>query len=207
MSAESPKQDVRKLYDRMLKAWKAGESGYALELSRDILQAFPDYNLGRLLQGIILFEIARYEEAEQVLHEAIQGMKLEHLHHGYTQLGHMFRERGDCDNAEKWYRKAVELVPDDATRNIFLGALLAQKGDFAGAEAAHRKATKASKGCVEEAYLNLRLVLRAQERYEEALEAFNHALKLSPDYKEALIGKADMEKTLAYLREINEGTG
>jgi tetratricopeptide (TPR) repeat protein len=187
-------------YRRVFDAWSAGEHANALELCRELVSNFPDYNVGWVLQGVILYELARYREAEQVLSEAIQGSPLEHLQYGYTHLGHLHRESGHYDDAEKWYRKALELDPDDAGRNIFLGALLAKKGDFRGAEECHRKGTRCSKGCVDEAYLNLGLVLRAQERYEEALECFIRALELTPDYEEAIIGKSDLEKAIAFLR-------
>jgi tetratricopeptide (TPR) repeat protein len=183
----------------MFDAWSAGEHAHALELSRELLQSFPDYDIGWLLQGIILSELARYDEAEQVLHEAIQGLSPEHLHHGYVHLGHLYRERGDYDHAEKWYRKAIALDPDNAGRHVFLGALQARRGDFSGAEASHRTATRCSEGAVDEAYLNLGLVLRAQERYSEALACFESALRLTPDYREAINAKADVEKAMKYL--------
>lgn len=189
-------------YQKMFNAWNAGEYALALELSRELLQEFPDYNIGWLLQGVILYELARYGEAEQVLRNAIQGLPLKALQHGYTHLGHLCRERGEYDDAEKWYRKAIELDPDDAGWHIFLGALLAKRGDFSGAEASHRNATRCSSGRVDEAYLNLGLVLRAQERYKEALACFERALALTPDYQEATTAKADIEKAIAYLQTV-----
>lgn len=186
-------------YREMFDAWSAGEYARALEISRELLRDFPDFNLGWMLQGVVLYELARYEEAEQVLRNAILGLPLEHLHHGYVHLGHLYRERGDYVNAEKWYRKAIDLEPDDAGRHIFLGALLAKRGDIPGAEAAHRKATQCSKGAVDEAYFNLGLVLRAQERYQEALACFEKAVKLTPEYPEAITAKTDVEKAIAHL--------
>lgn len=188
-----------KAYRKMFGAWSAGEYAHALELSRELLHNFPDCTVGWLLQGAILYELARYDEAEQVLNEAIQGLSLEHLDHGYVQLAHLHRDRGDYDNAEKWYRKAIELDPDNAGRHVFLGGLLAKRGDFSGAEAAHQKATRCSKGAVDEAFLNLGLVLRAQERYKEALACFERALELTPDYPQAITAKSDIEKAIAYL--------
>jgi tetratricopeptide (TPR) repeat protein len=187
-------------YRKMFNAWRAGEYAFALELSRELLQEYPDYNIGWMLQGVILYELARYDEAEQVLHNAIQGVPLEHLPHGYVHLGHLCRERGDYDDAEKWYSKAIELDPDNAGRHIFLGALLAKRGDFSGAEVSHRDATRCSGSVVDEAYLNLGLVLRAQERYKEALACFEKVLALTPDYQEAITAKADIEKAIAYLQ-------
>ena len=92
-----------------------------------------------------------------------------------------------------------ELDPNNAGRHIFLGALLAKKGDFAGAETSHRKAIRCSEGRVDEAYLNLGLVLRAQEHYKEALACFERAIEMTPDYREAITKKADLEKAIAYL--------
>jgi tetratricopeptide (TPR) repeat protein len=186
-------------YRRVFDAWSAGKRASALELCRDLLRDFPDYTIGRVLHGVILYELARYQEAEQVLREAIRSIPLERLQHGYTHLGHLHRESGHYDEAEKWYRKALELGPDDAGRHIFLGILLAKRGDLSGAEECHRMGTRCSKGCVDEAYLNLGLVLRAQERYTEALECFKNALKLTPDYEDAITGKSDMEMVIGLL--------
>jgi tetratricopeptide (TPR) repeat protein len=106
-------------YRKMFDAWSNGEPAHALELSRELLQKFPECNIGWLLQGVILYELARYNEAEQVLLSAIQDMTLEQLDHGYLHLGHLHRDRGDYENAEKWYRKAAELNPENPGRHIF----------------------------------------------------------------------------------------
>jgi tetratricopeptide (TPR) repeat protein len=193
-------KDQEAAYQKTFDAWSEGEHAHALELSRELLHDFPDFEIGLLLQGIILYELARYEEAEHLLQIVIQDLSPEHLDHGYVHLGHLYRERGDYENAEQCYRKAIELQCDNAGRHIFLGALLAKKGDLAGAEAAHRHATKCTEGPLDEAYFNLGLVLRAQERYREALECFERALELDPQYKDAIKGKNDLIKTLAYLK-------
>jgi tetratricopeptide (TPR) repeat protein len=182
--------------DRVSKAWTAAQHATALELCRELLREFPDYSIGRVLQGVILYELARYQEAEQVLREAVRTLSLEQLPYAYAQLGHLHRDSGHYDEAERWYRKAIELDPDHAGKYVFLGALLAQKGDLRAAEECHRKATRCSKGCVDEAYLNLGLVLRSQERYDQALECFRKALELTPDYEEAMTGKSDMESAI-----------
>lgn len=190
----------------MFNAWTGGEYGYALELCRELVRSFPDYNIAWQLEGGLLYETARYAEAEQVLREAIQGMALEKLHYGYFDLGRLYKRQGRYDEAEKWNRKAVELKPEDSSSHVYLGVLLAAKGDLDGAEACYRKATRCSEGRIEEAYLNLGLVLRARERYEEALGCFKKALEIKPSYKEAKTGISDMERTISFLSAGSELT-
>src|SRR5260221_8729435 len=142
-----------KAYRQVFDAWDAGEHANALELCRGLLREFPDHTVGWLLEGVILYELARYDEAEQVINEAIQGLSLDSLAHGYMHLGHLNGKRGRYDEAEQWYRKAVELDPDKAGLHVFLGAVLAKKGDLGQAEASHRKATRCSRGAVDKAFL------------------------------------------------------
>jgi tetratricopeptide (TPR) repeat protein len=200
-------QTAEKPYNRVFNAWAAGEYGYALELCRELTRAYPDYNMAWVLEGVLLYETARYEEGGQVLREAIQGMALDRLHYGYGDLGRLYKFQGRYDEAEKWYRKAIELRPEYADWHVALGLLLVAKGDFDAAEVCYRKATRCSEGRIYEAYLNLGLVLRARERYEEALECFNKALQMKPKYKgdwEARAGKSDMEKTINFLMREKE---
>jgi len=187
-------------YQKMFNAWDAGEHAYALELSRELLHDFPDFKIGRIVQGAILYELARYAEAEEILYATVEDLSAESKDHGYIQLGHLFREKGDYESAGKWYRKAIELDPLDAGRHIFLGLVLAKSGNLNVAEEVHRQATQCSKGAIDEAYLNLGLVLRAQERYQEALECFEKALELSADYRQAANARNDVKKALIYLR-------
>jgi tetratricopeptide (TPR) repeat protein len=200
-------ETARKRYRRVFTTWTAGEQLYALELCRELLRNFPGHNLAWMLEGVILYEIARYAEAEQVLREGIQGVAFEELNHGYIQLGQLYKYQGRYDEAEKWYRKAIELKPEYSGSHVHVGLLLTAKGDLDGAEACYRRAIRCSEGRIEEAYLNLGLVLRARECYEEALECFKKALQIKPKYKEASAGKSDMEKTIDFLmgeRELPE---
>jgi tetratricopeptide (TPR) repeat protein len=192
-------ETAQKRYRRVFNAWTGGEYGYALELCRELVRTFPDYNIAWQLEGGLLYETARYAEAEQVLREAIQGMALEKLHYGYFDLGRLYKYQGHYDEAEKWYRKAVELKPEYSSSHVYLGVLLAAKGDVEGAETCYRKAMRCSEGRIEEAYLNLGLVLRSRERYEEALGCFKKALEIKPSYKEAKTGISDLEKTIRFL--------
>jgi Flp pilus assembly protein TadD len=105
-------------------------------------------------------------------------------------------DQADIAAAEEWYRRAVQARPTDATSYIYLGAMLAKNGRLDEAEVCHRQATGCLEGCIDEAYLNLGYVLRAQGRYLDALECFREASSRDPldtDVHEAL---EDMEQVL-----------
>jgi tetratricopeptide (TPR) repeat protein len=117
----------------------------------------------------------------------------------FGKMGHLFLQSGDYDQAAEWYRKMIDVDPNDATGYIYLGAVLAQQGRLREAEETHRKATECSEGCIDEAFLNLGLVLRAQERFQEAAECFRKAIDLDPKYREAKMALRDTEQCLKLL--------
>jgi tetratricopeptide (TPR) repeat protein len=114
-------------------------------------------------------------------------------------MGHLCKARGDYKSAAAWYRQAIEAVPREASGHIYLGGVLAKSGRLKEAEAAHRAATRCIEGCRDEAFLNLGLVLRAQERYEEAAECFERALELDPKYAAAKKALRDVRRALRFL--------
>ncbi len=171
-----------------------------IRYGRQYLRDFPDHGVAWMTVGTSLVEVARYEEAEQAFAKAIEYCPPEKLQYPYSQLGHLFDRAGDHQQAAAWYSRAIESAPDDATFRIFLGAILATQGRFTEAEEAHRTALACSKGCIDEAYLNLGFVLRARERFAEAADCFREAIRLDPDYRAARRALRDVERCLRFER-------
>lgn len=184
------------LYRQLKAADEAEQPCLVVELSRVLLKEF-DWDIVWLLQGQNLYSLGRYVEAEASLLNALRTAKDKHQAIVLAHLGHMERQRGRFAFAEAWYRQAIELAPSEAGFRIFLGGLLASQGDFEQAERVHRQAIQCPHGCVDEAHFNLWLVLRAQERFEEAVAALDRALEITPDYARALDAKRDIELALA----------
>ncbi len=136
--------------------------------------------------------LACYAAAEQALRQAIRFCPAGNLHLLYTALGQVFRGSGDDSQAEAWFRRAIDAAPDDAQGYIYLGGLLASRGRLDEAEEVHRRGTGCSKGCVDEAFLNLGLVLRAQGRLGEAAECLAEAIRRDPEYRDAKIAMRDV---------------
>jgi tetratricopeptide (TPR) repeat protein len=188
-------------YDRLRKAMDSGHTSLTIVRAREILEHDPDFGPVWQFLGNALIELARYDEAEYALSEAIRLCPPERMRIPLAGMGHLFADRGDYPRAAEWYRKAIESAPDHAGGYIHLGGTLAREGRLDEAEMVHRAATRCKDGCLDEAHLNLGLVLLAQERFVEAAECFERALELDPDYREAKKALRDVRRTIAFLRE------
>ena len=195
------KQANESRYQELFDLWKAGEYACLVIQARRFLDDFPNHVVAWTLYGVGLYEIACYDNSLQALLNSIKLRSKKCLHYSYTQLGHLYREKGEYRKSAQWYRKAIKLNPEDAGPRIFLGAIQAKQGMLDSAEKTHRRATLCKKGSIEEAYLNLGLVLRAKERLEEALVCFEKALDLDPKYCAAQDAKTDVTKAIELLRE------
>ena len=171
-----------------------------IRFGRRYLAEYPDHGPAWMLVGIALVELARYEEAEQAYAKAIDLCPPEKLQYPLAQLGHLFQQAGDYDQAAHWYQRAIDADPGDASSHIYLGGLRARQGRFHDAEEAHRAATECARGCIDEAYLNLGFVCRALQRFEEAADCFREALRLDPEYRAAHRALRDVERCMRLER-------
>ena len=169
-----------------------------IELCRQLLGKDPGDALALLRLGVALGMLANYEDSEHALRRACDLCDESRLYIVYLQLGHMQKSRGDNAAAADWFRKVIQLRPHWAGGYIYLGGALACQGNLVAAEVEHRAATECTDGNIEEAFLNLGLVLRGQRRLQEASECFRRALDIDPDYQEAKDGLDDVEGALSY---------
>ncbi len=156
----------------------------------------------------MLYQMTRYEEAVRVYEDALQRFEDASVHWAiFNQLGHLYQYQGNFAEAERWFQKAIEIDPDEATSYIFLGAAQAREGKLKNAEHTHRKATQCTEGQIDEAYHNLGLVLRGQGRLAEAAECFRKAIELDPQYAGAIEALEDIEMALALSAEDTAASG
>jgi tetratricopeptide (TPR) repeat protein len=170
--------------------------------ARRYLSRYPQHARAWTTFGIALVEVARYQEAEESLRRSLQLCPESKRQYPMAQLGNLFRAAGDNAAAESWYRKAIEADPNEATWHIFLGALLAKRGRLHEAEKVHRTATQCERGAIDEAYLNLGLVLRALERFQEAADCFRDAIRLDPKYRPAKQALRDVERCIEWGNRV-----
>lgn len=175
-------------------------------LASRYLQSHPD-DLGVIFDyAESLYLMTRYDEAIRVYLDAIDRFP-EKRWALFNKMGSLFRYRGDFDTAAKWFQRGTEERPDDAGSFIFLGGVLARQGKLTQAEESHRRATRCTHGCVDEAHLNLGLVLRGQGRLAEAADRFRKAIELRPKYADAIEALLDVEAALTLSGEDDPERG
>lgn len=189
------------MFNRVDRADRADLPALTVRRARKFLAVFPTYGPAWYRLGQALTQLARYAEAEEALRQAILFCPAEKLHLPYAAIGKVFHKSGDDLKAEAWFRRAIEVAPDDTQGYISLGILLESRGRLAEAEQVHRRGTRCSEGCVDEAFLNVGLLLRSQERFGEAVECFEEAIRRAPEYRAAKLALRDVR---ACLREETE---
>jgi tetratricopeptide (TPR) repeat protein len=164
---------------------------------RRYLARYPDHGYAWYLLATALIGLARYDEAEKALSNALRFCPEEKRQMPLCLIGGLHKNRGDYEAAAEWFKKAIECAPIDTQGYIYLGGVLALQGRLREAEEVHRKATETCyEGCLDEAFLNLGMVLRAQDRFEEAAECFREAIHLDPEYRAARKALRDVESCL-----------
>jgi tetratricopeptide (TPR) repeat protein len=187
-------------YKRLSRLSDGPYPAYAIRYGRRFLMKYPDHGAAWYQVGKALLRLARHEEAEQALAKAIELCPEGHLQIPFAAMGELFKFSGDYERAEHWYRRAIDAAPDDTQGYIYLGGMLARLGRLIEAEEVHRQGIQCSRGYIDEAYLNLGLVLRARERFSEAAECFREAIRLDPEYRAAKQALRDVEHCLKFGR-------
>jgi protein O-GlcNAc transferase len=198
---ETPAEAEAKLWKRLMDAWHRELPACHFELAMEYTQKYPNDFAGWIALADVLVRFARYEDARMALRKAQKFAPVRCLSDIYVQWGHFENERNDLKKAERWYRRAVKLKTTTRTL-IFLGAILAKQGRFSEAKECHRQAVVLATDPPDEAYYNLGSIFRAERKYEKALECFERAIRIDPEYVLAKMARKDIKEALQLKRRV-----
>lgn len=158
--------------------------------------------------GINYAQRAQYPMALDKLKRALS--QDESLPSAHSAIAFVYQNMNEPAKAEKHYRRALELQPDDPALKNNFGAFLCSRSRADEAERLFLDAARNPQyGTPEAAWTNAGLCMKAQDM-EKAERYFREALKLQPDYREALAQMAgitfrqrDFLRTRAFLQRYD----
>jgi tetratricopeptide (TPR) repeat protein len=195
------------LRKRIGEAMTADMPAAALELILRYRQVDPEEPNYRHFHGRMLYELARYEEARDVLlgvdGDALYSIALRA--NWEVQVAQVFVALGSFNDAEAWYHRAIATQPQHTRPRIFFGVFLRDRGRSQEALAIFQSATQLVEGDIDEACMNVGNVCRALGRYQDAALAYEAAIRLDEKYPNAKQKLDDVLLAARILAEPEKG--
>lgn len=179
--------DVDELSDELAEAMEEDQTFLALAICEKLLDSGEDSPWIHRLYATNLGGVGRYDAAIKHIDIAVELLKAKGKKYAWTisRKGSILKEKGDLRLALKAFLEAHQQKPDEASFLIFAATVSFRLGDVKQAEELARKGTECSKGHIDEAWYNLGSYLAAQANFEEAMECYEKAIEIDPDYEEA----------------------
>ncbi|QPF93911.1 tetratricopeptide repeat protein [Bradyrhizobium commune] len=169
---------------------RSGRPDDALPFLRRAIKVQPG-DAGLLTNfGVTLRAAGKLDEAVKAYRQALQ--EAPEVGDIWFNLGNALRENEREGEAEAAYTRAIatgNCTNGGAAVHANHGLLLEDRGDFVAAIAAHREATRLLPDMAEYHY-NLGNALRANLRLDDAVHAYDAALRLRPGYPEAILNQS-----------------
>ncbi|XP_064607672.1 UDP-N-acetylglucosamine--peptide N-acetylglucosaminyltransferase 110 kDa subunit-like [Liolophura sinensis] len=172
-------RDTTGLAELAHREYQAGDYGHAEQHCMQLWQQEPDNTGVLLLLSSIHFQCRRLERSAYFSQLAIKQNPM--LAEAYSNLGNVYKERGQLQEALDNYRHAVRLKPDFIDGYINLAAALVAAGDMEQAVQAYVTALQYNPDlyCVRSDLGNL---LKALGRLEEAKACYLKAIETQPNF-------------------------
>jgi superkiller protein 3 len=173
-----------------------------LELCSIHLKQNPKHFQARIPQAIALQHLNRFDEAISLLQltfeEADASAKCKSQ--CQRQLGQTFEKMGSFDDARRASEEAHRLDPNSTIPMIYRGVLELRVGEFATARDWLNRALECPEGDFDEAHFNIGKTYLCEGNYSKAIEHYQKAITLDPNYEIAWDQLADAKRALE-LRE------
>jgi type IV pilus biogenesis/stability protein PilW len=159
-----------------------GQYKQAVNVCRQIIKHKPTHPDAHNILGVSLNAMGRSENGIAMVKRAIELAPRIASYH--SNLGELYRLKGDLPAAKEELNEAVRLDPKDAQAFNNLGIIRFEEEDYEGAVECYRKAIDVRPG-FPEALNNLGNALRMTKDVDGAMKAYETALSLREVYPEA----------------------
>ena len=114
----------------------------------------------------------------------------------HANLGNLLGDLKRFEEAQAWYRRAIEIDPKSAVAHYGLAGCLRSLGDLVAAAASYQKVLSLTP---DQAFVwnDLGRTLRSLGRFEEAVAAFRQSLAVNPEFGEAYRNLASCQQLTA----------
>jgi tetratricopeptide (TPR) repeat protein/O-antigen ligase len=160
-----------------------GQVEAALQAYRQAIKLSPNVLMHYQWLGQLLYDQKQFEAAIPILTKILE-MAPETVG-VQVKLGIIYLNRGEPVSAEKHFQKALQLAPDAPDTHRYLGVALLNQGKQDAAASEFQAAIVKSRGRDAAAYNNLGSVLAQQDKLQEAVDQFEAALKINPNFTDA----------------------
>ena len=171
------------------------------EATRVYCERFPESAWGWLISVPTLIDLGLYKDAQRALRKASKAIVSESDSQNEAVCSYwssvLYKEQGKLKRAQRCIEEAIEVAPEEGAYWVSYGEILLKRGKPRKAGAAYLAAVEINGSDIDEAFLNLALLLRSQRRYDDALKMVQRALEVDPDYMEAHALRQDLESVLS----------
>ncbi len=166
---------TKALHASAKKAFDEGDYAHAAELFDDFVSRVPGHADALNALGVALYNLGRYQEAEQRYREALDANPA----YANALVNLAALQQADPKEAEPLLRRVLKINPKYPGVRAMLGIMLLSSGDDHAARAAFRKALKVSpKDPI--ALLGLAKIARVEGRFDDAELLLKRTLQISP---------------------------
>jgi len=183
----------------------ASDAGYfatTVQLLKPYLESNPDSQRGWIDYGYALANLSRYREAEAAYQRAIELTEAADQDSIFGEIGNLFRNEGNFDEAAQWYRKQIEANPQDATGHVFLGSLELKRGNFADAIEVLQEGLEREMVCAEEIHFALGNAYRSLDELTLAKVHYDKAIAADPKYQAAKTALKDVKNAASEQQKL-----
>lgn len=163
------------LYNRSAAFVRMGNYPSALSDIDRYLEVVDTAKVGYFSRAEILDELKRTDDAIAAYKRAIE--KEDKVKESYFSIAKLYLRKEEYQSAIDNFTANLRYDPSNANALHDRGSAYHLSGDLTAAERDYRQATMVSDGFAR-AYANLGTVLRKQERYKEAIDAYSQALAI-----------------------------